>query len=375
MILTQTSAIFVDAYRALRARKMFWIVLALSGLVMAGFAAFGIDESGLKFIVWRVSSSPNTHDISPAVMYKWIFTNVALDTWLAWIASILALISTAGIFPELISSGSIDLLLAKPIGRVRLFLTEYVAGLLFVVLQVFLFSLASFLLIGIRGGEWEPGLFLAVPLVVCFFSYLFSVCVFLGLLTRSTVAALLLTLLFWFVLYGLNTADTGLLMFKLAEENRAAIIQRDLGSLQAHVETLEALHEQPTTRQAKDIRESRTRIDSLQEKRRRALGTAEKLGKVQRVIYLVKSFLPKTDETVMLTERVLISVADLPTGKSTQVEPGQTYNYDRPDPEKAGKALAKSLRSRSVAWVLGTSLAFELVFLAWGAVIFCRRDF
>ena len=34
----------------------------------------------------------------------------------------------------------------------------------------------------------------AVPLVVCFFSYLFSVCVLLGVWTRSTVAAILLTI-------------------------------------------------------------------------------------------------------------------------------------------------------------------------------------
>src|SRR6185437_5144958 len=96
-----------------------------------------------------------------------------------------------------IGGGSIDLYLAKPIGRARLFLTKYLAGLLFVTLQVVVISVGSFFVLGLRGHDWEPGLFWAIPIVVCFFSYLFAVCVLLGVKTRSTIAALLLTILCW----------------------------------------------------------------------------------------------------------------------------------------------------------------------------------
>ena len=76
------------------------------------------------------------------------------------------------------TAGSIDLFVQKLICLVGLFFTEYLAGLLFAALQVTIFTAACFLVIGPRGPVWEPGLFLAVPIVVCFFSYLFSVCVF-----------------------------------------------------------------------------------------------------------------------------------------------------------------------------------------------------
>ena len=33
------------------------------------------------------------------------------------------------------------------------------------------------------------------------------------------------------------------------------------------------------------------------------------------------------------------------------------------------------LRGRSIAWVVGTSLGFEAVVLAFAAMIFCRRDY
>jgi len=374
MIMTQTTAILYDAYRALRARKMFWIVLGLSGLVVVAFASLGIDEHGLKFFVWTVSSSPTTNDMTPAMLYKITFTSIALEFWLAWIATILALISTAGIFPAFISSGSISVVLAKPISRVRLFLTQYVAGLLFVVLQVFVFCLASFLLIGIRGGEWEPGIFLAVPLVVCFFSYLFSVCVFLGLVTRSTVAALLLTLLFWFLLYGLNTTDNALMVFQIQEKHRAARLEWKIQARRkAPVNPVGLPSSQPTTQPA-----SWTPDDdatSLVKERQRALDSAEKLGKVQQIIYRIKTFLPKTAETVKLTERVLISTADLPGVNEGQGRRDSGDGFHGPDQSSVARELAERSRSRSVGWILGTSLAFEFVFLALSALIFHRRDF
>ena len=70
-----------------------------------------------------------------------------------------------------------------------IFMGVMAAGLLFVALQVAIFATASYFVIGIRGGSWEPGVFLAIPLVVCFFSYLYAVSVFFGVLTRSTLAA------------------------------------------------------------------------------------------------------------------------------------------------------------------------------------------
>ena len=127
---------------------------------------------------------------------------------------ILAVISTAAIVPDFVSGGAVELALSKPIGRVRLFLTKYFMGLLFVTLQVGVFSLASFLVIGLRGGAWEPRLFMAIPIVVGVFSFLFCVSALVGLLTRSTIAALLLTLLFWIFLFILNAADSSTLLIK-----------------------------------------------------------------------------------------------------------------------------------------------------------------
>lgn len=380
MIGTQTGAIFYDAYRGLRARKMFWIVLGLSGLVAGLFAAVGIDEHGVYIFGGRVTSSINTEVISAAALYKYAYMRFGLHFWLTWIAAILALISTAGIFPALMAGGSIDLLVSKPIGRVRLFLTEYAAGLLFVTLQVLVFSLASFLVIGIRGGAWEPGLFLAVPMVVCFFSYLFAVAVFFGLVTRSTVAAILLTLLFWLLLWGLHFADSQLLMLKLMEEHEAAVLKLQLDDSTAGAERLEerlATDDSPAAGRRRAAMQGD--IDRMQTRHDRAMQAAGTLGKAQRVIYWVKTFLPKTAETVDLTERMLVSTADLKTlavggerPRGRRNRPGEPQVRDMAAPVKE---FVERTRGRSAGWVVGTSLAFECAVLFFAAWIFRRRDF
>jgi len=352
--MSQTLAIFHDAYRALRARKMFWIVLILSSLVVASFACIGVNDKGLTLLAWDLHVGPTATEMPPGVLYKFMFASFGVDFWLTWVAAILALISTAGIFPSFVAKGAINLVVSRPISRLRLFLTQYAAGLLFVTLQIAAFTVASFLAIGLRGGLWEPGLFLAVPLVVCFFSYLFCVCVLLGLLTRSTVAALLLTLLFWFLVFILHSAETGLLMAKaMAEHERNA-------AREAAAET------RPGTRPSSSPAASQPNLpprggdESDQDRTARYLSTAH------RVIYGVKTVLPKTAETIDLLKRALIATADLPkTGDGS----------DRTVSMRAAMELARELRSRSPWWIVGTSLAFEAVILALASWVFCRRDF
>jgi ABC-type transport system involved in multi-copper enzyme maturation permease subunit len=366
---SQTLAIFVDQYRALKARKMFWIVLALSGLVVAMFGAVGINDSGLTLFGASIGlEKVGARHMSPTYFYKMMFSKLGIGVWLSWLAALLALISTGGMFPEFISSGCIELTLSKPIGRIRLFLTQYLAGLLFVALQVGVFCWASFLVLGLRANVWEPWLFLAVPLVVCFFSFLFSVCAMLGVWTRSTVAAILLTLLFWFCLYVLNMGDAGLLAFRMQKEQQVAQADKELRRLQKMIrqaDSAPATATGPTTTPAEGAEALRDRQKRLQQERDRNSIDAASLGEWSRKVYLVRSFLPKTTETLSLLERVMIEKADMPRVT--------TDNADVP--HRGGGRIAKEFGSRSVAWVLGTSLAFEAVVLALACFIFCKRDY
>lgn len=363
--MTQTAAIFLDAYRELNARKLFWITMILSGVVVAACALIGINEQGLRIIVWDVPFPVTTEMMSETTFYKSMFVSLGIGFWLTWLAAVLALVSTASIFPDFISGGAIDMTLSKPIGRMRLFLTKYLTGLLFVGLQVTVFCVASFLVIGFRGGAWEPGLFLAVPVVVLFFSYLFCVCVLLGMLTRSTIASLMLTLLFWFLIYAVHTTEGGLLVVKFTQEQQ---LKNHVSSLEHDQEILTAMHETGES-SPQSIERYEMRIAEREQDIDRAETLVGRLDFAHRITMVVKTAVPKTSETVNLLERWLVDAADL--GPENDVDD----EFSADPMEAAAQRFSDEIRDRSVLWIIGTSMLFQFCVLGLASWIFIRRDF
>ena len=364
--MTQTLAIFYDAYHGLRARKMFWVVLVISGLVVVSFACIGIGEKGMTFLWWEFESGPSTLDTTPAAFYKGLFLDFGLGLWLTWAGVLLALISTAGIFPSFLTSGTVDLVIARPITRVRLFLTQYVAALLFVTLQITVFSVACFLVIGLRGEHWEPGIFLAIPVVVCMFSYLFSICVLLGVWTRSTLAALLLTILFWVMLFVLHATDIGTLAKQVELQTARARRELRIDSLQTQIHAREADPDNAGARAR--IPSLQGELRTLQARNTEEASLADMLEMIHHLSYRAKTPLPKTGETILLLQRAIVSVEERPG--SPEDWSGEVGPYTDP-----AVHVMVVMYGRSIAWVLGTSLAYEAVVLALAAWIFCRRDY
>jgi hypothetical protein len=177
--------------------------------------------------------------------------------------------------------------------------------------------------------------------------------VLLGIATRSTVAALLLTLMFWFMLFGLGVTDEFILAIKTMKKHGldAFNMQADAGHGRR------ARFGGPT---GSDESPPGPRDASSQP-------PAESNGweTAYRLIHGARTVVPKTAETADLMNRWLLRAANLKGG------PNQRENRMF----AAQKEIVETVNSRPVSWLLGTSLAFEAVVLAWAAWIFSRRDF
>ena len=382
MIATQTKALLVDAYRDLNARKMFWVVLFLNVIVIAGFGTLGVKGNRMSILTWELPQ-----DIPFALfVYKWIFSYVIVGRWLSWVATILALISTASIFPDFLAGGAVDLYLSKPIGRLRLFITKYITGLLFVTLQVTVFTIGSFLVLGFRADLWEPGLFLAIPIVVLFFSYLFSICVLMGVWTRSTLTAFFLTLVTWAGIAGVNQADRFLMQADVTYQSRAQEAQRQLTRLDKQIAEIQARDQAnkahfAATPGATPAASTQPTPETLQLKRLarqrdRQIATAAQqqpphwVRTAQPIVFAINTLVPKTQDTISLLDRVLFKDVSITAVKSllnTVPDDGPMHGWRRD--------IQDMVHGRSMAWILGSSIAFECLMLALAARTFCRRDY
>ena len=400
----QTWAILVDSYRLLLARKLFWVTLAISALVVLAYGSIGFTEDGISLFFGITSiESPEFAKGTPLAraLYVGLFTSFIVPIWLAWVATILALISTTTIYPDFMSEGAIDVVLAKPLHRAKVFFVKYLGSLLFVFTQVGIFCVGVFFATGFRLGEWNWMLFAAVPLITLFYSFLYCVNVLAGVLWRSGIAALLATMLFWFGLFVIQTSENALT--QIATQNRmeaesqetwATSLENQLerarnpstrGDRLARVALTPEAQEERINRLEENLATARTRA----EERRAAAAGFEKWQERVGMTLLV---LPRTKATIALLERWLI-----PKGQAGMLEVmmGSTMPPQPPpmppdpgleDPEAVGapaRVHEYEVSSRMLdelrevpAWrVLFPSILFELFVLAIACWVFVRRDF
>jgi len=378
----QFKALLIDAYRQLSAAKLFWVTVGISALVVVAFGSIGFNTEGISigFGAYQIESE-QLREGSPWArgLYIGIFSSLLVNIWLAWIATILALISTCSIFPEFVHSGSIELTISKPIGRLKLFFSKYLVSLLFVIMQVAIFCTGIFFCVGFRIGEWNPMIFAAIPVVATFFSYLFAICVLIGIVTRSGITALLITGVFWMLLWTIQTSETVLNRF--VTQQIVDIERFDEGIITA-TEELDKIK----SVSSEDIRISKLekRIESFQVNSEEATELLAELDMWHTPTSWVLALSPKTAQTIGLLDRWLsdpdgFDIAAIMSGDMREFEGEELEEFD---PTTRGARERETMRrmrddyeNRPLFYVIGTSLLFEGFILGLASWYFCRKDF
>ena len=373
-------ALLLDAYRQLSAAKLFWLTLGLSAIVVLVFGSIGFNDEGMSlfFGLTQIESEiVNAGSPWARGLYIGIYSSFLVTIWLGWIATVLALISTCTIFPEFVQGGSIELSISKPISRLHLFFMKYAVSLSFVVLQVLLFCGGIFLCVGLRIGEWNWGIFYAIPIITVFYSYLFSVCVLVGMVTRSGITALLITGLFWMGLMSAQAAEAVLNRF--VTEQKVTIERLEEGIVKATEELAELESESSTDMR---IQRRKDRIESFQEDVDAAKVLFDKIDVWHQPVSWGLTALPKAGQTIGLLDRWLddgtgFDIAALMRGDMQELD-----EVDEFDPTTYGARERETMRrldedysERSLWYVVGTSLLFEGLILTLAAWYVCKKDF
>lgn len=385
----QTMAMFVDGYRELNSKRMFWIAMAVSAVVIGLFAGIRVSENEISVFGLSPDVLGINMDFSifrPMVIYKFLFAYLIVGFWLTFGATSLGMFSVASIFPDFMTGGAIDLYLSRPISRLRLFVTKYLSGLVFVVLQMIVFGVLSYFILGFRAGLWDKSVFLAIPIVTCYFSYLYSVNIFFGVFTRSTLVSVILTFIVWVTITAVQASEQGVYLVKrVCEQNvehyskLVELNQRDLEKYKVPVADGEFPVTEGMIRKTEQALEENRLQKTLAEERLGPMATAHKYIKIAALI------LPKTGETSNLLSTKLLADEEA----RVMINPGEDEHRQRraamnPDPQRvermnreAGfrKDAQLEIRDRSVWWIVGTSLGFEAVLIGLAAWRFCKREY
>ena len=238
----ETFTILWDSFKLLQARKLFWIVMGISLLVGILYASIGFDEEGMT-LFFGLKKLPNELVVkdseSAKLLYLLLFTNFITPHWLGFLAVLLALITSCSVFPELMKEGSIETVISKPVSRWKIFGVKYLGVLGFMAIPLTVFCIIVFLAMGLRVGVWKPQVFYAVPLLTFVFSILYSFATLVGVSTRSTLFALLATMMFWGISTLLHWTESMVYNIGIAPAKAGMEIDTTTGEVTEYEEELE----------------------------------------------------------------------------------------------------------------------------------------
>jgi ABC-type transport system involved in multi-copper enzyme maturation permease subunit len=216
-----------DTFRQALASRIFWIMLGVS--ILCTVFCFGISvetalaprleddtalftkdlepftgtnhKGGSISLLFGFMKIEHSRDVESAVR----FIQGILASFVAgFLGFALVLIWTAGFVPEFLQPGAVSVLLAKPVPRGTLLTGKYLGVLAFVGFQVLIFFAGTWLALALRTGIWDAGYLAAVPLFLLQFAMIYSFGLLIAVLTRSTVACIFGTILFWLLCWGIN---------------------------------------------------------------------------------------------------------------------------------------------------------------------------
>ena len=112
---------------------------------------------------------------------------------LYFLCTFLAIFATAHLVPRMQEKGTIDLYLSRPVGRVKLILSRYVAGLLLAGSNVFYLIGAIWLIVMWKTHVFHPRFFMAGGVILFIIATLMAFAFLIGVITSSTAVSIMST--------------------------------------------------------------------------------------------------------------------------------------------------------------------------------------
>jgi ABC-type transport system involved in multi-copper enzyme maturation permease subunit len=199
-------ALFRDALYQVLDDKVFRVLaVVVVGLVAATFVIGAREEGlvilfGLETLEYRSIFNffhqpyPGIEGAGEKVVAG--LQSIIVDGLAGTLGVIFAVSATAFFVPRMLEKGAADTLFSKPVGRGMLLFSRYLAGLLFVGLLAATLVGGMHLGFLLSSGYSDPGFLWSIVTLVYVFGLVHGVSILIGVLTRSTVASILLTLVF-----------------------------------------------------------------------------------------------------------------------------------------------------------------------------------
>lgn len=177
---------------------------------------------------------PFSKEQADSFIRQWVISTL-MSTVVGIAGIIAAILVTSTIIPQMFEPGSITLLLSKPVSRSLLFIAKFLGGCAFILLNVAYLVTGLWLILGTRFGIWNQGMLWCIPIFMFMFLIYYAVSALTGLVWKSPVISVVMTVLFWFSCFSVGTTK-GIMEGLLLDQRRIVKVAQTEDALVAVTE-------------------------------------------------------------------------------------------------------------------------------------------
>jgi ABC-type transport system involved in multi-copper enzyme maturation permease subunit len=211
--------------RELRSKATLYVLAGISTLVLLGVlvsVSSNTSSAGTALTLFGNEVSPPVPEDAFSSTVMQIESSLAAGLFFGVV--LFGLFATAGVVPDALEKGTVDLFLSKPIARWEFLLGKYLGSVGGILLNVLYFVGALCVILGLRAGVWNVNLITAAFLMTFAFAALYTIVVFFGVLSRNMAIAIIAGFLYLVVLDPLlDHRETGLYLISTNSIFRGAI--------------------------------------------------------------------------------------------------------------------------------------------------------
>ncbi len=185
--------------------------LLIEAALPGQFRPRAAESISLSYLGFEASDRlPFTKTQADAFIKEWVLSGM-MSLLVGIIAVFVAILVTSSIIPQMFEPGSIHLLLSKPVSRTLMYLSKFIGGCAFILLNVSYLCTGLWLILGWRFGIWNQGMLLCIPIFLFVFSIYYAVSSFAGVIWKSAVVSVVVTVVFWLLCFVVGAAKVNIL--------------------------------------------------------------------------------------------------------------------------------------------------------------------
>jgi len=194
--------LFQDSALQVLDNKVFRVLLGLALLPILVTFVIGIHEHSFSILfgLWEIDY-PNWISMlgdDPRGALLELFIDAVINSFAGGIGVTICVAATAFFVPRMLEKGSADLVFTKPISRSVLYLSRYFTGIFFIALLATFLTVGMYLGVLLASGLSYPAILWSTLTLIYIFALVHGVTMLIGVFTKSTPAAMILGMMFFF---------------------------------------------------------------------------------------------------------------------------------------------------------------------------------